>query len=53
ARGTCFPETVSLKNTAEGLSAVGCSAEVPLGWTPCSRQKSSQHALPICTPAWP
>ena len=22
----------------------------PSGWMPCSRQKSSQQALPICTP---
>ncbi len=25
----------------------------PSGCMPCSRQKSSQAALPICTPAWP
>jgi hypothetical protein len=25
----------------------------PSGWIPCSRQYSSQHALPIWTPAWP
>lgn len=53
ARGTYFLELVSLKNVAKESSLLGWSMKVPFGWMPCSRQKSSQHALPIWTPAWP
>lgn len=53
ARGTYFLALVSLKNVAKESSLLGWSVKVPFGWIPCSRQKSSQHALPIWTPAWP
>lgn len=56
ARGTCFPVDVSLKNVVKESSELSLSGrflKVPSGWMPCSRQKSSQHAFPICTPAWP
>ncbi|KGL74628.1 hypothetical protein N309_12514, partial [Tinamus guttatus] len=47
ARGTYFLVLVSLKNVAKESSSLGWSLKVPSGWMPCSRQKSSQHALPI------
>lgn len=54
-RGTNFPDTVSLKNVLNESSST--SAEVSFIWPsakmPCSRQYSSQQALPIWTPAWP
>lgn len=56
ARGTCFPVAVSLKNVVKESSQLSLSCrslKVPSGWMPCSRQKSSQHAFPIWTPAWP
>lgn len=53
ARGTYLLERVSLKNVAKESSLLGWLMKVPFGWMPCSRQKSSQHALPIWTPAWP
>lgn len=56
ARGTCFPEPVSLKKVLKESSPppmVLSLGILPSGWMPCSRQYNSQHALPICTPAWP
>lgn len=53
ARGTYLLMLVSLKNVAKESSLLGGSLKVPSGWMLCSRQKSSQHALPIWTPAWP
>ncbi|KFO88064.1 hypothetical protein N320_03647, partial [Buceros rhinoceros silvestris] len=56
ARGTCLPAPVSLKNVLKESSpppTLLSLGMVPLGWMPCSRQYSSQQALPICTPAWP
>lgn len=56
ALGTCFPAPVSLKKVLKESSppliffSVGTC---PSGWIPCSRQYSSQHALPIWAPAWP
>ncbi|KFW76402.1 hypothetical protein N305_00400, partial [Manacus vitellinus] len=63
ALGTCFPEAVSQKKVSKEESA--CSEPgsgdlpglgagmVPSARMPCSRQYSSQQALPICTPACP
>ena len=56
ARGTCFPAPVSLKkvlNESSPPPMVLSDGICPSGWIPCSRQYSSQQALPICTPAWP
>jgi len=56
ARGTCFPEPVSLKKVLKESSPrpmVLSLGILPSGWMPCSRQYNSQHAFPICTPAWP
>lgn len=56
ARGTCFPEPVSLKKVLKESSPppmVLSLGILPSGWIPCSKQYNSQHALPICTPAWP
>ncbi|KFO62497.1 hypothetical protein N302_14180, partial [Corvus brachyrhynchos] len=56
ARGTCFPAPVSLKKVLKESSPPPMVLSLgicPSGWMPCSRQYSSQQALPICTPAWP
>ena len=56
ALGTCFPAPVSLKKVLKESSPppmVLSLGILPSGWIPCSRQYSSQHALPIWTPAWP
>ena len=56
ARGTCLPAPVSLKNVLNESSPPPIVLSLgicPSGWMPCSRQYSSQQALPICTPAWP
>ncbi|XP_033608717.1 ionotropic receptor 21a isoform X2 [Cryptotermes secundus] len=56
ARGTCLPAPVSLKKVLKLSSPpprVLSEGICPSGWMPCSRQYSSQHALPIWTPAWP
>ncbi|KFU91637.1 hypothetical protein M959_10510, partial [Chaetura pelagica] len=63
ARGTCFPDAVSQKkvskekSTCSGFGSRGFTClgpgRVPSAWIPCSRQYSSQQALPICTPACP
>ena len=56
ALGTCLPAPVSEKKVPKAsASAPGgfSGALVPSGFRPCSRQYSSQQALPICTPAWP
>ncbi len=56
ARGTCFPVLVSLKNVLNELSCIPMEVSEgmsPSFWIPCSRQYSSQHALPIWTPACP
>ncbi|KFP26233.1 hypothetical protein N325_10795, partial [Colius striatus] len=51
ARGTCFPAPVSQQKAVQPM--VLSLGICPSGWMPCSRQYSSQHVLPICTPAWP
>ncbi|KFW01717.1 hypothetical protein N326_09600, partial [Eurypyga helias] len=63
ARGTCFPDAVSQKKVSKeestcsdfGSTGFACLGPgmVPSAWIPCSRQYSSQQALPICTPACP
>lgn len=56
ARGTCFPAPVSLKNVLKESSPPPIVLSLgiwPSGWIPCSRQYSSQQALPIWTPACP
>lgn len=56
ALGTCLPAPVSLKKVLKESSAplrTDSSGIWPSGRMPCSRQYNSQHALPICTPAWP
>lgn len=56
ALGTCLPAPVSLKKVLKESSAplrADSSGIWPSGRMPCSRQYNSQHALPICTPAWP
>lgn len=63
ARGTCFPDAVSQKKVSKEESTCSdCGSTgftslepgmVPSAWIPCSRQYSSQQALPICTPACP
>lgn len=56
ALGTCFPAPVSLKNVLKESSPPPMVLSLgicPSGWIPCSKQYSSQQALPICTPAWP
>ena len=56
ARGTCLPAPVSLKKVLKESSPppmVLSEGIWPSGWMPCSRQYSSQQALPIWTPAWP
>ena len=55
-RGTCLPEPVSEKKVLNASSPppiVLSDGIWPSGWMPCSRQKSSQHALPVWMPAWP
>ena len=55
-RGTCLPEPVSEKKVLKASSPppiVLSEGIWPSGWMPCSRQKSSQHALPVWMPAWP
>ena len=52
-RGTCLPEPVSEKKVLNASSPppmVLSEGICPSGWIPCSRQYSSQHALPACTP---
>lgn len=54
--GTCFPAMVSEKkvlNASSSMPMDSSEAISPLARMPCSRQYSSQHALPICTPACP
>ena len=54
--GTCFPPPVSAKNVEkESSPRTPCSGTGiwPSGWIPCSKQYSSQQALPIWQPAWP
>ncbi len=54
ALGTCLPALVSAKKVLNESSATPkeeSSGISPSGWIPCSRQYSSQQALPICTPA--
>lgn len=56
ALGTCFPAPVSVKNVLEESSPapnVFVFGNIPSCWIPCSRQYSSQQALPIWTPVWP
>ena len=56
ARGTCLPAPVSLKKVLKESSPppmVLSEGIWPSGWMPCSRQYSSQQALPIWTPACP
>lgn len=56
ALGTCFPAPVSLKKVLKESSPppiIVSEVIWPSGWMPCSRQYSSQHALPIWAPAWP
>ena len=56
ARGTCLPDPVSLKNVLKESSVPPMVLSLgiwPSGWMPCSRQYSSQQALPIWTPACP
>lgn len=52
ALGTHLPPPVSLK---KALKVSSCTAQhsCPVGAMPCSRQYSSQHADPTCTPACP
>ena len=54
-RGTNFPASVSLKkvlNESSWISLEGLLI-LPFAKMPCSRQYSSQQALPIWTPACP
>ena len=56
ALGTCFPAPVSLKKVLNESSPPPMVLSLgiwPSGWIPCSKQYSSQHPLPIWTPAWP
>merc|ERR1711893_496158 len=56
ALGTCFPAPASLKKVLKESSPppmVLSEGICPSGWIPCSRQYSSQQALPIWTPACP
>lgn len=57
ALGTWRPELPVLKKVLNGLSRVfgsaGPSRKTPSGPMPCSRQRSSQQAFPVWTPAWP
>ncbi|KAG7257605.1 hypothetical protein CRUP_014654 [Coryphaenoides rupestris] len=56
ALGTCFPAPVSLKKVLKESSPPPMLLSLgiwPSGWMPCSRQYSSQQALPIWAPAWP
>ena len=56
ALGIYFPESVVLKNVLNDCcrpGVVGSVSVMPSGEMPCSRQYSSQQALPICTPACP
>lgn len=56
ALGTCFPAPVSLKKVLKESSPPPTHLSEgiwPSGWIPCSKQYSSQHALPIWTPACP
>ena len=60
ALGTYFPDPVSSKKApndrclsfSSSLTGPSCTSR-PSGRMPCSRQYSSQHELPIWTPAWP
>jgi len=50
-RGTCLPAPVSEKNVLNASSPppiVLSEGICPSGWMPCSRQYSSQQALPTC-----
>ena len=53
--GTCLPAPVSEKKVLKESSPAADLSEgsIPSGCRPCSRQYSSQQALPIWTPAWP
>ena len=56
ALGTCFPAPVSEKKVLKESSPapIALSEGIwPSGCIPCSKQYSSQHALPIWAPAWP
>lgn len=57
ALGTWRPELPVLKNvlnwSSQEFSSKLVSSGTPSGPIPCSRQKSSQQAFPIWTPAWP
>lgn len=57
ALGTWRPELPVWKKVLKGsvreLGPWSSSLNTPSGPTPCSKQKSSQHALPVWTPAWP
>merc|ERR550534_2971865 len=54
ALGTCLPDPVSAKKVWKESSPKALSLGMqPSGWIPCSRQYSSQQALPIWQPAWP
>ena len=53
-RGTCLPAPVSEKNVLNASSPppiVLSEGICPSGWMPCSRQYSSQQALPTCVSA--
>ena len=55
-RGTCLPAPVSEKKVLKASSPppmVLSEGIWPSGWMPCSRQNSSQQALPVWIPAWP
>ena len=56
ALGTCLPAPVSLKKVLKESSPppmVLSEGIWPSGWIPCSKQYSSQQALPHWTPACP
>merc|ERR1711887_231768 len=56
ALGTCLPEPVSAKKVVNESSPIPrdlSDGMEPSGAMPCSKQYSSQQALPIWQPAWP
>lgn len=57
ALGTWRPELPVSKKVLKGLSrdfgSAALSRKTPSGPMVCSRQKSSQQAFPVWTPAWP
>ena len=56
ALGICLPALVSLKKVLKESSSTPMLLSpgiCPSGWIPCSKQYSSQQALPIWTPACP